>query len=76
MITIALGPGLVILGLLVALLAIGPAAGGSLWVERTKLTASDGGDSDLFAFSLDINGNTAVVGSIGDDPAGSAYIYR
>lgn len=46
------------------------------WQEFQKLTASDGADDDKFGSSVAISGNVVVVGSFGDDPGGSAYVYR
>ena len=47
---------------------------------ETKLTASDGDQSDYFGYSVSIDGDAAIVGSYGDDDngynSGSAYIYR
>ncbi|MDG2423973.1 MAG: FG-GAP repeat protein, partial [Phycisphaerales bacterium] len=54
-------------------------AGGS-WSEIQKLTASDGVANNLFGYSVAISGDTALVGSHGDDDngsgSGSAYIYQ
>ena len=63
MFNLALRPGLVIFGVLVALLAIGPAAGSSLWTEQAKLTSSDGAEGDNFGNSVAISGKTALVGA-------------
>lgn len=53
---------------------------GSNWNEQTKLTASDGQASDLFSWSVDIDGNNILVGAYADDDqgynSGSAYIYN
>lgn len=50
------------------------------WVELLKLCASDGDDDDAFGYSVDINGNYAIVGASWDDEngngSGSAYIYK
>jgi hypothetical protein len=47
--------------------------------EEAKLTASDGDLGDAFGLSVSIDGDTVVVGAIGDDDqgivAGSAYVY-
>ncbi|MEN8130986.1 MAG: choice-of-anchor D domain-containing protein [Pseudomonadota bacterium] len=47
--------------------------------EVAKLIASDGETSDYLGYSVAVNGDTAVVGSYGDDDlgseAGAAYIY-
>ncbi|MCH8045257.1 MAG: PEP-CTERM sorting domain-containing protein [Planctomycetes bacterium] len=44
-----------------------------------RLTASDGADGDNFGWSVAIDGNTALVGALGDDDAGqqsgSAYLF-
>ena len=81
MIAKALRPGLVVLGLLVALLAIGPAAGSSLWTEQAKLTANDAEAGDALGYSVVLDGHTALVGAYTDDvggevDAGSAYVFR
>jgi hypothetical protein len=51
----------------------------SNWIEKQKLTASDGAEDDWFGFSVSISGNYAIVGSLLDDDngvsSGSAYIY-
>ncbi len=48
--------------------------------ERQKITASDGVEGDEYGFSVSISGDTAIVGSLGDDDngdlSGSAYISR
>jgi len=47
--------------------------------EVTKLLANDGESSDYLGYSVDVNGDTAVIGSYGDDDlgsqSGSAYVY-
>lgn len=55
---------------------------GSVWTQRSKLTASDGAASDYFGYSVSLSGdgNTALVGSRQDDVGanvdqGSATIY-
>lgn len=46
-------------------------------VEQAKLTAFDGAFLDRFGSWVDIDGDTAVVGSFQDDGSrGSAYVYR
>ncbi len=49
------------------------------WVEEDKLLASDGAAGDDFGYSVGISGNTAIVGALGDDDAGSrsgsAYLF-
>ena len=46
---------------------------------RATLQASDGGAGDNFGNSVDVSGNTAVVGAFGDDDkgtdAGAAYVF-
>jgi hypothetical protein len=53
---------------------------GSDWVQEAKLLASDGAIQDCFGYSVDVEGNTAVIGAYGDDDkgswSGSAYIFR
>ncbi len=47
-------------------------------VESAKLVASDGAFGDNFGRSVDVDGDTVIVGSIYDDPptdAGSAYVF-
>ena len=53
---------------------------GGVWTEQSKLTASDGAAQDTFAYSLALDGDTALIGAWGDDqndPAssGSAYVF-
>jgi hypothetical protein len=47
--------------------------------ELAKLTASDGDADDAFGASVDISGNTAIIGAITDDDngfrSGSAYLF-
>jgi len=45
---------------------------GTSWNQTAKLTASDAAQWDFFGFSVSISGNTAIVGSIHDNDAGSA----
>lgn len=52
----------------------------STWSQQAKLVASDGGANDLFGGSVDISGNTAIVGARSDDIGastneGSAFIF-
>jgi Ca2+-binding RTX toxin-like protein/6-phosphogluconolactonase (cycloisomerase 2 family) len=51
------------------------------WQQMTKLTASDGADSDLFGYSVAIDGRMIIVGAEGDADGkdlwkGSAYIFQ
>jgi hypothetical protein len=48
---------------------------GADWNE-TKLTASDGVAYDYFGVSVSISGNVAVIGAVGDDDTGAAYVYK
>lgn len=52
---------------------------GTNWNEQAKLTASDGAVSHLFGGSVDLIGNTALIGAIGDadngSSSGSAYVF-
>ena len=49
------------------------------WVEQAKLIAFDRSDLDRFGFAVDVDGDTAVVGSSLDDDlaenSGAAYIF-
>jgi len=49
--------------------------GGGAWVEQAKLTASDRSAGDEFGRSVDVDGDTAVVGAWRDGGGGSAYIF-
>ncbi len=55
---------------------------GSQWMQEQKLTAVDGGLEDFFGYSVDISGDHAIVGALGDNlddvtpDAGSAYLFR
>ncbi|MFC1601038.1 FG-GAP repeat protein [Candidatus Sumerlaeota bacterium] len=52
---------------------------GNDWIQQAKLTADDGAPDDGFGESVSISGDTAVVGTWGDDDAGdfsgSAYVF-
>ncbi|HQU82687.1 MAG TPA: hypothetical protein PKY59_06170 [Pyrinomonadaceae bacterium] len=53
---------------------------GADWVQQQKLTASDGADGDNFSWSVDIDGETIVIGAprdgIGSNAnQGSAYVF-
>jgi hypothetical protein len=53
---------------------------GTVWTQQQKLTASDGAVFDNFGISVAISGETAIVGSFGDDVGvngsqGSAYVF-
>jgi hypothetical protein len=52
---------------------------GGVWTQQAKLTAADAAFFDLFGISVSVSGDTAVVGALGDDDAGtdsgSAYVF-
>ena len=53
---------------------------GDAWREQAKLTADDAAPTDRFGVSVDIEGNTVIVGSLlndagGTKDAGAAYIF-
>ena len=52
---------------------------GGIWHEQAKLTASDGEAEDEFGKTVNMSGNTALIGACGDDDqgsnAGSAYVF-
>ena len=56
-----------------------PGTGWADATETAKLTASDGADTDLFGFSLAMDGDTVVVGAYWDDDngddSGSVYVF-
>jgi hypothetical protein len=51
-----------------------------LWIEETKLTATDAAAQDSFGTSVSISDGRAIVAAVGDDDAGSAsgsaYVFR
>jgi hypothetical protein len=50
---------------------------GTTWVEEKKLTASNGYSYNNFGYSVAIDGNIAVVGSIGYNSfKGAVYVYK
>ena len=49
---------------------------GTAWIEEQILTASDVVSGSQFGVSVAIDGDTAVVGGGGGNPAGSAYVFR
>ena len=50
---------------------------GTSWIQHSKLTASDGASGHRFGSSIALDGNTLLIGAIGDDRInGSAYIFR
>ena len=50
------------------------------WTEEAKLTASDGAANDIFAQSVSVSGDVALIGARLDDDnvtdSGSAYVFR
>ncbi|ACY13647.1 hypothetical protein Hoch_1055 [Haliangium ochraceum DSM 14365] len=49
---------------------------GTVWTEQAKLVASDGASGDSFGFSVDLEGDTALIGAFEDDgSAGAAYVF-
>lgn len=52
---------------------------GNSWIEQAKLTASDASGGDIFGWSVDIDGDYAIVGASGNDDngtnSGSAYLF-
>ncbi len=50
------------------------------WGEVTILVSSDAANGDIFGFSVSVSGDTAIVGALGDEDAGtltgSAYIFH
>jgi hypothetical protein len=50
-----------------------------VWSHQATLAASDGLADDMFGFSVDVSGDTAIVGAWGDDDngssSGSAYVF-
>ncbi|MBE2221127.1 MAG: FG-GAP repeat protein [Anaerolineae bacterium] len=52
------------------------------WLEQNKLTASDAAENDYFGWSVDVSGNTAVIGAPydlfnwdGSTDHGNVYVY-
>ncbi len=52
---------------------------GTTWTQQAKITASDAQAADMFGETVDIDGDTVVVGAFGEDTegaaAGAAYIF-
>ncbi len=52
---------------------------GTSWSTQAKLTAADGAPYDIFGVNVGVDGDTAVIGSVGDDDlgtmSGSAYVF-
>ena len=50
-------------------------SGGGRWSQQVELTASDGESEDFFGYSIALNGSTVVVGAIGHNGRGAAYVF-
>jgi len=49
---------------------------GTTWTQQAKLLASDGVPNEYFGNSVSLNGDTALIGAMGDSSAkGAAYIF-
>jgi acetyltransferase-like isoleucine patch superfamily enzyme len=52
---------------------------GGVWTQQAKLTANDAASGDLFGIRVAVEGDTAVIGAVGDDDAGersgAAYMF-
>jgi len=48
---------------------------GTTWTQQAKLIASDGAAGDWFGVYVALAGDTALVGTSGDDGRGSAYVF-
>lgn len=48
---------------------------GSIWSQQAKLTAADGAVGDYFGISVDISGDTVIIGATLHNDNGSAYIF-
>ena len=53
---------------------------GGVWTQQAKLTASDKAASDMFGYSVALEGDTALIGAYQADPdtlssAGAAYVF-
>jgi hypothetical protein len=54
---------------------------GNKWIEKAKLVASDGASFDVFGYSVDIDGDYAIVGALTanvgmNEDQGVAYVYK
>ncbi|MEO1061322.1 MAG: FG-GAP repeat protein [Actinomycetota bacterium] len=49
------------------------------WTQQRRLSAGDGANDDFYGWSVEVKGDTAIVGAYGDDDkgtdSGSAYLY-
>jgi hypothetical protein len=48
---------------------------GTTWSQQAKLTASDAAANGFFGYSAALSGSTAVVGAIGGNRTGEAYVF-
>jgi len=48
---------------------------GTTWTQTQKLLASDGATSDYFGTSIDLDGDTAMIGAIDNDRKGAVYVF-
>jgi hypothetical protein len=48
---------------------------GTTWSQQAELTASDGAASGFFGYSVALSGSTAVVGAVGSNRTGAAYVF-
>ncbi|MAV76072.1 MAG: hypothetical protein CL691_05580, partial [Cellvibrionales bacterium] len=48
-----------------------------IWTQQQKLTASDGAERETFGYGISLDGDTAFIGSYGDNTyySGSAYVF-
>ncbi|WP_428387343.1 hypothetical protein [Mucisphaera sp.] len=58
-----------------ALAMLSPGVAHADWEQSFKMTPDDGAARDSFGSSVAISGGLALVGSIGDDSKGSAYLF-
>ena len=49
---------------------------GTSWTQQAKLNASDAAASDAYSYSVDIDGDYAIVGSLNEDPGGQVMRVR
>lgn len=49
---------------------------GSDWTFERKLEALDAAPFDYFGYAVELHEDMAIVGSLGDEPGGSVYVYR
>lgn len=47
------------------------------WRQQQELTASDGASHDVFGYSIALDGDTAIIGAIGNNSSrGAAYVFK